>query len=350
VSTDRERASELIVEATKAGARQSRACEILGLDARTVQRWRRDGIGDDRRMGPKTAPGNKLTKAERERIVEVANSAAYRELSPKQIVPRLADQGDYIASESSFYRVLREQGEMSHRTPARPPSNTRPREHVATGPCQVCSWDITYLRSALRGSFFYLYMAVDVWSRRIVGWAVHDDETMDHASRLIDRVAMDLGVDVAGLVLHSDNGGPMKGSTMLATLQRLGIVPSFSRPQVSDDNPYSEALFRTMKYRPEYPQRPFETIDQARAWVEGFVRWYNTEHLHSGIGFVTPEARHAGEDVAILAKRRAVYEAARRRHPERWTGDIRNCEPVAVVRLNPQRLATGLEKTLSVAA
>ena len=183
--------------------------------------------------------------------------------------------------------------------------------------------------------FFYLYIIMDVWSRKIVGWDVQAMESMEWASLLVDRSCRQLGVDPEGLILHSDNGGPMKGSTMLATLQRLGIVASFSRPRVSDDNPYSEALFRTLKYRPEYPRRPFANIEEARNWVRGFVRWYNSEHLHSAIRFVTPDDRHFGRDREILAQRRCVYEKARKRHPERWTGDIRNWEPISAVTLNP---------------
>lgn len=144
-------------------------------------------------------------------------------------------------------------------------------------------------------------------------------------------------VEAGRIVLHSDNGGPMKGSTMLATLQRLGVVPSFSRPGVSDDNPFSEALFRTLKYRPEYPRKPFSTIAQARLWVAGFVAWYNNVHRHSSIRFVTPEQRHQGHDVAVLARRAQLYEQARRRRPERWARGTRNWTPAGAVYLNPQK-------------
>ena len=143
-------------------------------------------------------------------------------------------------------------------------------------------------------------------------------------------------IDEEQLVLHSDNGGPMKGATMLATLQKLGVMPSFSRPHVSDDNPYSEALFRTLKYRPEYPGKPFETPEAALAWVSVFVLWYNTEHLHSGIRFVTPDDRHFGRSETILANRRKVYEKAKRKNPERWSGETRNWAPVETVVLNPE--------------
>ena len=243
----------------------------------------------------------------------------------------------YLASESTFYRVLDEEDALKHREPSRPRSVARPREHVATGPCQVWSWDITYLRSAVRGAFYYLYLIEDIWSRKIVGWAVHEEESMDLSAYLIDETAKRLGCDQSGLVLHSDNGGPMKGSTMLSTLKHLGIVESFSRPHVSDDNPYSEALFRTLKYRPTYPSGAFASIEAARQWVEDFVVWYNTEHLHSAIGFVTPEDRHTGKDEALLAKRRRIYEAARKRNPERWSGNTRSWQRVEVVKLNPEK-------------
>jgi putative transposase len=329
---------KLIDDAVDAGARLERSCEVMTLAPRTIQRWRQQGEGGfDRRFGPKTPPSNKLSKAERKKVLEAANRPEHRDLSPKQIVPRLADEGVFIASESTFYRILREEDALHHREPSKPRTVPRPREHIATGPSQLWSWDITYLRSAVRGAFHYLYLIEDVWSRKIVGWAVHDEESMELASELIDETARRLQRDPKGIVLHSDNGSPMKGSTMLATLQRLGIVPSFSRPSVSDDNPYSEALFRTLKYRPEYPRGAFKDIETARRWVEGFVTWYNLEHLHSAIGFVTPEDRHTGRDKAVLARRRRIYAAARRKNPERWSRQARNWDHVEIVELNPEK-------------
>jgi putative transposase len=319
-----------------AGARLKPACQEAGVDARTVQRWRAQEVGDDRRAGPLTEPANKLQEPERARVLEVANDPEYRDLSPKQIVPRLADDGIYVASESTFYRLLRAADQLRHRERSLPAVSRRPVELVATGPEQVWSWDITYLRSEVRGQFYYLYLVEDVWSRKIVGWEVYAEESMELAATLIQRICVAMGVNPDGLKLHSDNGGPMKGSTMLATLQRLGIVPSFSRPRVSDDNPFSEALFRTLKYRPEFPSKPFQSLQDARAWVAAFVAWYNNEHLHSAIGFVTPDDRHQGRDAAILAARQAVYQRAQRRHPERWTGDTRNWIAPPVVRLNPE--------------
>jgi len=338
---------DLVDEATGNGARIEAAVKTLGLSLRTWQRWRTQGEGGDRRRGPHTAPPNKLTAAEREAVLAIANAAEFRDLSPKQIVPRLADRGDYIASESTFYRLLREQGQLTHRQPSRPATSHRPREHVATGPCQVWSWDITYLKSPILGQFYYLYLILDVWSRKIVAAAVFTEERNEHASRLFVHACRRLGLDPEGLVLHSDNGGPMKGATMLATLQKLGVVASFSRPRVSDDNPYSEALFRTLKYRPGYPSQPFAGLQAAQRWIDGFVVWYNTDHLHSAIRFVSPDDRHFSREAAILAKRREVYEQARQRNPQRWAQNTRNWDPVAVVYLNPR--CRGNQASLQVA-
>ena len=331
---DRVRALSLIDEAVESGARLSAACGILGVSVRTIQRWRTQGGGEDERRGPRSEPGNKLSEAERREVLDVATSPEYRDLSPKQIVPMLADQCMYLASESTFYRILREAELMTHREPSRPPS-PKPRELVATGPNQVYTWDITYLRSPVRGVFYYLLMFVDLFSRKIVGWRVEEVESMDHAAELIRRICWREGIEPWTIHLHSDNGGPMKGSTMLATLEKLGVVPSFSRPRVSDDNPYSEALFRTLKYRPSYPRGPFEDIEAARRWVAEFVEWYNDNHLHSAIRFVTPADRHAGRDEEILMRRKAVYDDARAKNPERWSGSTRNWTPAAEVVLNP---------------
>lgn len=325
----------LVEEAVGGGARLEAACEVLGISARTLQRW--VGSPEDARHGPRHAPANRLTETERRKVIAIATSPEFRDVSPKQIVPRLADRGLYVASESTFYRVLSSVDMQHRRGRARPPSQ-RPREHVAEGPMQVASWDITYLRSHVRGEFFYLYLVEDVWSRKILGWDVHVTELAEHAAALVDRIRVTeaANADLAGWVLHSDNGGPMKGSTMLATLQRLGIVPSFSRPRVSDDNPFAESLFRTLKYCPDYPVAGFASVEAARLWVGRFVAWYNDEHRHSGIGFVAPSERHAGRDIALLAARRAVYAKAHHRHPHRWTSKPRPWSRPDIVTLNPQ--------------
>lgn len=327
----------LIDKAIESGARLKQASDIIGLSARTIIRWRQQAGGQDQRRGPLTKPANKLSEQERQQIIDISNSAPFRDLSPNQIVPKLADQGVYLASESTFYRVLKEHKMLTHRQASKPAVTHRPKEHVATGPCQVWSWDITYLQTTVKGLFFYLYMVVDVWSRKIIAAQVFAEESMDHSSMLLAHACMIHGVQPEELVLHSDNGGPMKGATMLATLHNLGVIPSFSRPSVSNDNPYSESLFRTMKYRPEYPSKPFESIDHAQAWVDGFVFWYNTQHLHSSIRYVTPDDRHFGQEELILVNRKKVYEKARFQNPNRWSKNIRNWNPVHQVWLNPEK-------------
>jgi transposase InsO family protein len=339
----------LIDEARQAGARQRPCCDVLGIDPRTIQRWRAKDIGDDMRMGPKTEPGNKLSAAERAEVLAVAASPEYRDKSPKQIVPDLADKGRYVASEATFYRVLREEDQLAHRGRQKPRTSKPPQEQRATGPGQVLSWDITYLRAPVAGMFFFLYLYIDVWSRKIIGFRVDDRECGELAAELLRDVCRSEGLD-EGVVVHQDNGGPMKGATLKTTMERLGVIPSFSRPRVSDDNPFSEAAFRTLKYHPSYPHGPFEGIEAARAWVHAFVAWYNHEHLHSGIGFVTPADRHAGQSDAILDRRKAVYEAARRRNPQRWSGDTRAWKAPAEVILNPTKASALETKESAVAA
>jgi putative transposase len=325
----------LLQEAADAGAREEQACEVLGIEPRTVQRWRKEGIGEDKRQGPNTKPANALSEQEKVEVIAVANTPEHREMSPKQLVPKLADEGVYIASESSFYRILREATQMAHRGRAKAPQSRVAPTHVAYAPGQIWVWDITYLPTVVRGVFFYLYLILDLFSRKVVGWTVQPVESMVLSSELLNASIAHEEVDPTHLVVHADNGGPMKGSTMLATMQRLGIVASFSRPRVSDDNAFAEAFFRHLKYAPSWPNAPFASVEQAAAWVEKFVSWYNTEHRHSGIQFVTPADRHQGQDIAILEARKAVYEEAKRRHPERWSGETRDCEPVEEVALSP---------------
>ena len=334
---DRKLALGLIRDARDAGARLQKACEVLELDIRTVQRWLTKGIGEDGRAGPKTRPANKLSEAERRGILAIANLPEYRDLSPKQIVPLLADLGRYLASESTFYRILRAENLLRHRAASKPATRHRPRELVAKRPNQVWSWDITYLYSPIKGVYFYLYLIVDVFSRKIVGWAVHDSECQVLASDLIEAACAAEGVERDQIDLHSDNGGPMKGAIMVTTLQKLGVMPSFSRPSVSNDNPFSESLFRTLKYCPEYPSKPFATVEAASSWVINFVDWYNNHHLHSAICFVTPAQRHTGEDRMILERRQVVYQEAQAKNPERWSGQTRDWSRAKVVRLNPAK-------------
>lgn len=318
---EREEIHLIIVEAIVSGARKSKACEIIGITVRSYQRWRKDARADRRKLN-KNKPPNALTDEERKLVKDTCCTPEYRDYTPNEIVPRLAEIGLYIGSESTLYRILKEEDLLAHRRHTKVPSkNKKPDELKAVGPNQVLSWDITYLLSSIRGKYFYLYLFMDVWSRRIVGWDIHHQESAENSAALASKIMSD---DIfKNAALHSDNGGPMKGATMLATLQRLQVVASFSRPHVSDDNPYSESLFKTLKYHATYP-RHFETIEDARRWVSSFVEWYNNEHQHSGIQYVTPSQRHFGEDIEILKRREETYRIAKLNHPERWSGKTKS--------------------------
>jgi putative transposase len=290
-------------------------------------------------------PHNKLTEEEQSQILKVVNQSEYANLSPATIVPKLADQGKYLASESTMYRLLRKENQLTHRAASRPRNTYRPKAIIATKPNQVYSWDITYLGSTIKGSFFYLYLIMDIYSRKIVGWQVYDRESSEYASDVLEAACVEENIKKDQLILHSDNGGPMKGATMLSTLQKLGVIPSFSRPSVSNDNPYSEALFKTLKYIPIYSDKPFVSLQKAREWVEKFVEWYNYHHLHSGIKFITPIQRHNGNDAKILKNRTEVYLKAKNKHPNRWSRKIRNWNKENEVHLNPEK-GKNLKQTL----
>lgn len=332
---DRQRAVALIDEAVSHGARKQVACRELGLDIRTHQRWHCEGVlrSDARCDAVRPAPVNKLSEPERAAVLQVANEPRFADLPPTQIVPRLADEGRYVASESSFYRILREHQQLRHRGRARAAVSREPPRRCATAPNQLWCWDITYLPTDVRGQFFFLYLIMDVYSRKIVAHEVHAQESGVHAVSLIERAVLREGMTGRPLVIHQDNGSVMKGSTFTAKLQQLGIQPSYNRPGVSDDNAYVESLFRTCKYRPDYPG-VFISLEQARCWALRFVHWYNHTHKHRNLKFVSPAQRHNCEDREIFAARAAVYEQARSRHPERWSRGTRNWSLIDEVWLN----------------
>lgn len=332
---DRSECISLIGDAVLSGARKFMACETLDLQIRTVERWEKNP--EDRRRGPHNCPSNALTEEERLKILEVANSTEYANLPPCQIVPKLADKGEYVGSESSFYRILKKEKLLVHRLKSSPRVNKKPEELVALGSNQIWTWDITYLKAAIKGTYYYLYLPMDIFSRMIVHWEIHDNENAHLSAAMIERAYVKNKIKNNQIVLHSDNGGPMKGATMLATLQKLGVAPSFSRPGVSNDNPFSESLFKTLKYCPGFPERGFSSLAAAQVWVEKFVNWYNNIHLHSGINFVTPSSKHFGDDEEILQKRHLIYQLAKAKNPNRWSKDTRNWSIVSKVELNPRK-------------
>jgi len=347
-ASDRKNAVKLITEAINSGARLFKACEELGISKRTFNRWEETDSEyiDKRTFCERPEPANKLTPEEKQEILDIVHSEKYADLPPSQIVPRLADEGIYIASESSYYRILREAKEMNHRGLSKPSVKRPISTYSATAPNQVWMWDITYLNGPIKGKHYYLYLISDLYSRKIVGWEVWEEESAAHASELIRRTTMAecISTKESPLVLHSDNGSPMKGATMLETLYALGIVPSNSRPRVSNDNPYAESIFKTLKYRPNYQPKGFGTLGEARLWVQHFAYWYNNEHKHSGLNFISPSERHNGLADEILKRRTKVYEKARYRHPERWTMDIRDWTLDDEVWLNPERVSKNVDK------
>ena len=347
---DRRKCVLLIREANAAGCRLRVACAEIEISVRTFERWvREEGAegeiaADGRTTNERPEPPNKLSEEERNEALKVMNSAEFCSLPPSQIVPILVDRGMYLASESTMYRLLKAAEQQHHRGRAKKPSSRVVTSHCAIGPNQVWSWDITWLPMEVKGKYFYWYMVLDIFSRKIVGHEVHEAESAENAALLIRRTTLAERLAGRPLVLHSDNGSAMKGSTMLATLEQLGVAASFSRPRVSNDNAYAESVFRTCKYRPNYPSKPFSSLEEARVWVQEFVTWYNEAHRHSGLKFVTPMERHDGVAQAILRRREQVYAKAKARHPERWAGATRNWKLADEVWLNPERPVSGTVK------
>ena len=293
----------------------------------------------DCRKGSHRNVSHRLSAEERQRILLTCNEPEFAALPPGQIVPILADRGLFIGSERSFYRVLHAHGQANRRGRARPPQEPRPVPRLrAAGPNQVWSWDITYLPTNVRGVWLYLYLVIDVWSRKVVVWDVAEREDSAIAADLVSRACLRERISKSRqqpLILHADNGNAMRAATLESRLEELGVLRSFSRPRVSNDNPYSEALFHTAKYRPDYPRRPFASVEEACLWVASFVDWYNHRHRHSGIKFVTPQQRHSGQAVAICRHRAHVYEQARQQNPRRWSRSTRCWHQPEVVWINP---------------
>ena len=293
---------------------------------------------DKRPICDRPEPKNKLSEIEEQEILSVCNEEDYANLPPSQIVPKLADKNIYLASESSFYRVMKRHNQLAHRGKQRKASKkSAPTTYVAQMPNEVWTWDITYLPGNVKGKYYYLYLVTDIFSRYGVAWEVCESESGEEAAKLMARAKLNQNCLHQPLVLHSDNGAPMKSLTLKAKLEELNVIASYSRPRVSNDNPFSEALFKTLKYCPQWPSKGFDTIEAARCWVNEFMDWYNNKHCHSSIKFVTPAQRHEGIDQAILDNRVNVYELAYFKHPERWSGARRNWSRPESVTLNPEK-------------
>lgn len=333
---ERQELVEMIKQAQAGGARLGAACAAAGLCLRTYQRWvDGDGIRADGRPQAKRAPpSNKLSECEQQAVLSTCMLPRFADLPPTQIVPILADEGTYLASESTFYRLLHAHGAQHARGRAARRSRKAAPAHVARAPNEVWCWDVTYLPSQVRGMFFYLYAVLDLYSRKLVAWEVHASESGELAAELLERARWREKLSGKPLVLHADNGAPQRSFTLRAKLQELGIEPSYSRPGVSDDNAFIESWFRTLKYVPAYPSAGFKDLEEARQWTHRFVNWYNGEHRHCEIGFVTPDQRHSGRSKAVLEQRRQVYGHAQSLNPTRWSQGIRRWGEPEQVYLN----------------
>lgn len=329
---DRQLALSLIDEATENGARLIRACGALSISVSTYRRWRNGNVVDLRKGAEKNIP-RKLTQEEEREILRICNSQKYKDYNPYEIHASLLDEGIYIASISSFYRVLRKADLMIPRREVRGSSrNNRPPEKKATGPNQVWTWDITWLKTNVRGLFYYAYVIIDIWDRSIVKWSIHDREDDALAHELFQRALRDN--DAPDVFVHSDNGNPMKGATLLGFFNELGICNSYSRPRVSNDNPFIESWFKTLKYDVSYPGK-FDTLKESREWFAAFVSAYNNTHAHSGMNFITPHQVRSGEYTRIARNRNSVLQDAFERNPHRWSGSVRQLPEDHVVYLNP---------------
>jgi len=342
-AADREAIVTLLQEGINRGASAKAVANLFGLATRTLRRWglmiRAQGFSRDQRKGASRQVMHRFTKEERQRVLSTVNDPRYADLTPNQIVAILAEEGAYMGSESTIYRIMRQEGLLNHRGRSRPPREPRePPTLEATGIHPVLAWDITLLPGPVKGQFYYLYMVMDVWSRRIVGVEVHELECGELAKQFFDRICRDEGnISGSSTILHADNGAPMRSYTSAAKLAELGIEMSFSRPRVSNDNAYAESLFRTLKYHQSYPHRRFRDLLAVRAWVDGFVEWYNAEHRHSGIKYVTPNQRHYGEADAICSIRQQTYEQARQRHPRCRARPPRDWSQPQIVQVNHPR-------------
>ena len=325
----------MIEEAHGNGARYSKACQLIGISLRTLERWKGRGLKDRRQGAPKRVV-RKLDNEQRKEILMTCNSVTYRDKNPYDIVSELLNDGRYLASVSTFYRILREVDQVHHRSNTNVRKHqSKPPERVATGSNEVWCWDITWMPRSVKGLFYYAYVILDIYDRSIVGWAIHETESVDYSKALF--AATLLKHQAEGTAIHADNGHPMRGLTLMALFQLLSIKVSHNRPRTSNDNPYIESWFKTMKYQGSYP-RSFATIEDAKGWMAVFVDWYNHEHLHSALDYVTPAQVRYGEAEAIFQQRNATMMKAKEAFPERWgTRQVKVWKAPQTVVLNPDK-------------
>jgi len=293
------------------------ACEALGVSRAGLYRRRAVGNRPPRVSRKRPAPPRALSAEEKRNVIDILHSERFQDKAPHEVYSTLLDEGAYHCSIRTMYRILGENAEVKERrNQLRHPEYKKP-ELLATAPNQVWSWDITKLLGPAKWTYFYLYVILDIFSRYVVGWMVASRESAELAKRLITDSCSKQGIQKGQLTIHADRGSSMKSKPVAFLLSDLGITKTHSRPHVSDDNPYSEAQFKTLKYRPDFPDR-FGSIEDARAFCQTFFRWYNQEHRHTGISLLTPEMVHYGKARAIIESRQNVLTAAYDAHPERF--------------------------------
>jgi putative transposase len=291
----------------------SAACQSLGVPRSTFYRARQPKHDPK----PRPTPERALKPEEKEQVLQVLNSEPFQDSAPREVYATLLDEGKYLCSWRTMYRLLKERSLVrERRNQLCHPTYTKP-ELLATDPNQLWSWDLTKLRGPAKWTYYYLYTILDVFSRYVVGWLIAECESASLAKQLISGTCTKQGIEPDQLTLHADRGSSMTSKTVALLLADLGVTKTHSRPHVSNDNPYSESQFKTMKYRPTYPDR-FGSIQDARAWARAFFQWYNQEHHHSGLGLLTPATVHYGEAQSVIDQRQQVLQAAYAAHPERF--------------------------------
>lgn len=314
---------------TKIGVRA--ACQALGLPRSQFYRKRRRQT----RMPAKAPAPRRLSEAERKEVRDLLNSLGFADQAPREVYATLLDKGVYLCSVRSMYRILNEHDEVrERRDQLRHPTYQKP-QLLATGPNQVWSWDITKLLGPVKWSYFYLYVLLDIFSRYVVGWMVALQEAAHLAEALIAESCQRQAIAPGQLTLHADRGKPMLSKPLAFLLADLGVTKSHSRPYTSNDNPFSEAQFKTLKYRPDFPDR-FVSLLETRKWGQQFFDWYNFAHHHSALGLLTPADVHFGRAAEVLLQRQSVLQQAYDRHPERFVRGLPHPTPLPeAVWINP---------------
>jgi len=319
------------------------ACKALGVARAGYYRACKPSPFPEKKS-KRPAPPRALPKDEKQTVLDLLHSKRFVDMAPQEIYATLLDEGEYHCSIRTMYRILRENDEVrERRDQLRHPKYKKP-ELLATAPNRVWSWDITKLLGPRKWSYFYLYVILDIFSRYVVGWMVADRESAKLATKFIQETCDKQGIQQGQLTLHADRGSSMKSKAVAFLLADLGVTKTHSRPYTSDDNPFSESQFKTLKYRPEFPDR-FGCIQDARAYSLNFFDWYNKEHRHSGIGLFTPESVHYGRAEEMREKRKSVLREAYAAHPERFVRKIP--EPAHLptdVWINPPKQEKSLEK------